>query len=96
MFRANSPLAAGTRPRRILASPASNAEGAPSTPDPERPMTALSIAAGLAVAAVLAAMQLRLAADRDPARCTRAFVDNHRLGLAVFAGCALDFALGGA
>ena len=52
--------------------------------------------AGLAVAAVLAAMQLRLAADRDPAHCFRAFVDNHRLGLAVFAGAALDFALGGA
>lgn len=49
--------------------------------------------AGLAVAAALAAMQLRLAADRDPAHCFRAFVDNHRLGLAVFAGTALDFAL---
>ena len=51
--------------------------------------------AGLGVAAVLAARQLALAADRDPAHCFRAFLDNHRLGLVVFAGCALDFALRG-
>ena len=51
--------------------------------------------AGLAGAAGLAASQLRLAADRDPAHCFRAFIDNHRLGMVVFVGCALDFALGG-
>ena len=50
--------------------------------------------AGLAVAATLAALQLGLASDRDPAHCFRAFVDNHRLGMAVFVGLALDFALG--
>ena len=52
-------------------------------------------AAGLLVALALAARQLRLAADRDPAHCFAAFLDNNRFGLAVFAGLAVDYAVRG-
>ena len=49
--------------------------------------------AGLAVAAVIAGYHYTLIRHRDPARCFRAFVHNHWLGAAVFAGVALDHAL---
>ncbi|HMM76492.1 MAG TPA: 4-hydroxybenzoate octaprenyltransferase [Gammaproteobacteria bacterium] len=47
--------------------------------------------AGLAVAAALAVYQQWLIKDRDPARCFRAFLNNNWLGLAVFAGIAVDY-----
>jgi len=47
--------------------------------------------AGLAVAAVLAAHQQFLIRDREPAACFRAFLNNNLLGLALFAGLALDY-----
>lgn len=50
-------------------------------------------AAGLAVAAVLAIHHLRLIRGRDRDACFRAFLGNHWLGFAVFAGIALDYAL---
>ena len=46
---------------------------------------------GLAVAAVLAAHQQVLIRNRQPAACFRAFLNNNLLGLAVFAGLALDY-----
>jgi 4-hydroxybenzoate polyprenyltransferase len=49
--------------------------------------------AGWAVAAAIAAFHLRLIRDRDRGRCFRAFLGNHWLGFAVFAGVALDFAI---
>ncbi len=50
--------------------------------------------AGLLVAAGLAAYQQYLIRDRAPAACFRAFLNNHYLGMAVFAGLAADYALG--
>ena len=50
-------------------------------------------AAGLLVALALAARQLWIARRREPARCIEAFLDNNRLGLAVFVGLVADFAL---
>jgi 4-hydroxybenzoate polyprenyltransferase len=50
---------------------------------------------GLAVAAVCAAYHLWLIRSREPARCFRAFLHNHWLGFAVFAGIVADFALRG-
>ena len=47
--------------------------------------------AGLAVAAMLAAHQQFLIRNREPAACFRAFLNNNLLGLAVFAGLALDY-----
>ena len=47
--------------------------------------------AGLAVAAALAAHQQVLIRNRHPAECFRAFLNNNLLGLAVFAGLALDY-----
>jgi 4-hydroxybenzoate polyprenyltransferase len=47
--------------------------------------------AGLAVAAALAAHQQVLIRNRQPAECFRAFLNNNLLGLAVFAGLALDY-----
>ncbi len=47
--------------------------------------------AGLAVAAALAAHQQLLIRDREPAACFRAFLNNNLLGLALFAGLALDY-----
>jgi 4-hydroxybenzoate polyprenyltransferase len=46
--------------------------------------------AGVAVAAALAAYHLWLIRGRDRAACFRAFLHNHWLGMAVFAGIALD------
>ena len=46
---------------------------------------------GLAVAAALAAHQQVLIRHRQPAACFRAFLNNNLLGLAVFAGLALDY-----
>ncbi len=52
--------------------------------------------AGLVVAAVLVSLQFRLARYRDRAACFAAFRQNHWVGMAVFAGIALHFALTGA
>jgi 4-hydroxybenzoate polyprenyltransferase len=49
--------------------------------------------AGLAVAAIMAAYHVWLIRDRVRERCFKAFLHNHWLGLAVFAGIALDFAI---
>jgi 4-hydroxybenzoate polyprenyltransferase len=46
---------------------------------------------GLAVAAALAAHQQVLIRNRQPTACFRAFLNNNLLGLAVFAGLALDY-----
>jgi 4-hydroxybenzoate polyprenyltransferase len=48
---------------------------------------------GLAVALALALHHLRLIRGRDRAACFRAFLGNHWLGLAVFVGVALDYAM---
>ncbi len=49
--------------------------------------------AGIAVAAGCAAWHVWLIRHRDREACFRAFLHNHWLGLAVFAGTALDFAI---
>jgi 4-hydroxybenzoate polyprenyltransferase len=46
----------------------------------------------LAVAAAIAIYHLALIRDRDRSQCFRAFLHNHWLGFAIFAGVALDFA----
>jgi 4-hydroxybenzoate polyprenyltransferase len=48
--------------------------------------------AGLAVALAIAAHHLWIIRGRDRAACFRAFLGNHWLGLAVFAGVALNYA----
>jgi 4-hydroxybenzoate polyprenyltransferase len=48
---------------------------------------------GLAVAAAFAIYHLRLIRKRDRDACFRAFLHNHWLGLAVFAGIAVDYAV---
>jgi len=48
---------------------------------------------GLVVAGALALWHFWLIRNRDPARCFRAFLGNHWLGLAVFAGIAIDYAV---
>ncbi|HEY0504341.1 MAG TPA: 4-hydroxybenzoate octaprenyltransferase [Lysobacter sp.] len=48
---------------------------------------------GLAVAAALVAWEFAIARTRERAACFRAFLHNHWVGLAVFAGIALDLAL---
>jgi 4-hydroxybenzoate polyprenyltransferase len=48
---------------------------------------------GLAVALGIAFHHVRIIRRRDPGACFRAFVGNHWLGMAVFAGIALDYAL---
>jgi len=48
--------------------------------------------AGLVVAALIALYHYVLIRTRDPARCFRAFLGNHWLGMAIFAGTAGDFA----
>jgi len=49
--------------------------------------------AGLGVAALFAVHHLWLIRNRDRQSCFRAFLSNHWLGMAVFAGTAADFAL---
>jgi 4-hydroxybenzoate polyprenyltransferase len=49
--------------------------------------------AGLGVALVIAIHHVRIIRDREPAACFRAFLGNHWLGLAVFAGIVLDYGL---
>jgi len=51
--------------------------------------------AGLAVALGLAIYQQLLIRDRDPARCFRAFLNNHWFGLAIFLGIAVDYSIAG-
>jgi 4-hydroxybenzoate polyprenyltransferase len=46
--------------------------------------------AGLAAAAGLNGYQYRLIRERDRERCFKAFVSNGWVGLAIFAGLALD------
>ncbi|MEO8509263.1 MAG: 4-hydroxybenzoate octaprenyltransferase [Betaproteobacteria bacterium] len=48
---------------------------------------------GLAIALALAAYHLVLIRGRERANCFRAFLGNHWLGFAVFAGVVVDFAL---
>jgi len=48
---------------------------------------------GLAVAAGLVTRQYQLIRDRDRGRCFQAFNDNNWMGLAIFAGLALDLLL---
>jgi 4-hydroxybenzoate polyprenyltransferase len=48
---------------------------------------------GLVVAALIALWHFRLIRNRDPQRCFRAFLGNHWLGLAVFAGIVIDYAV---
>ncbi len=50
--------------------------------------------AGLAVAVLLFAWQQWLIRDRDRGPCFKAFLNNNWVGAAVFAGIAVDFALG--
>jgi 4-hydroxybenzoate polyprenyltransferase len=49
--------------------------------------------AGLVAAAGCALYHWRLIRGRDRAQCFRAFLHNHWLGFAVFAGIALDYAV---
>ena len=49
--------------------------------------------AGLVIALVIAVHHLWIIRRREPAACFRAFIGNHWLGLAVFAGIALDYAI---
>ncbi len=49
--------------------------------------------AGLVVAAALVAWEFRITRDRDRDACFRAFLHNNWVGMAIFAGIALDFAL---
>jgi 4-hydroxybenzoate polyprenyltransferase len=51
---------------------------------------------GLVIAAGFAVREQRLAKERDPALCFKAFTDNNRFGAAVFAGLALDYVLAAA
>jgi 4-hydroxybenzoate polyprenyltransferase len=44
----------------------------------------------LALAALLVAWEFRLARDREPAACFRAFLHNHWVGATIFAGIALS------
>jgi 4-hydroxybenzoate polyprenyltransferase len=48
--------------------------------------------AGVAAAAAIAAYHVRLIRGRERMACFRAFLHNHWLGLAIFAGIALDYA----
>ncbi|MFC3550793.1 4-hydroxybenzoate octaprenyltransferase [Lysobacter cavernae] len=52
--------------------------------------------AGLTVAAALVVYEFAIARHRERAACFRAFLHNHWVGLAVFAGIALDLARRGA
>lgn len=46
---------------------------------------------GLGVSALLIALQYRQIRSRDRAKCFQAFLDNNWVGMAVFAGIALDY-----
>ena len=48
--------------------------------------------AALAIALLIALHHLWIIRNRDPAACFRAFLGNHWLGMAVFAGIAVDYA----
>ena len=48
---------------------------------------------GLGVALLLVAYEFVIARNRDRAACFRAFLHNHWVGMAIFAGIALDYAL---
>ena len=48
--------------------------------------------AALAIALLIATHHLWIIRGRDPAACFRAFLGNHWLGMAVFAGVAVDYA----
>ena len=48
---------------------------------------------GLAAAALLVAGQFAIARGRQPEACFRAFLQNHWVGMAIFAGIALDLAV---
>jgi 4-hydroxybenzoate polyprenyltransferase len=50
----------------------------------------------LLVAAGFAVYHVRLIRDRDRMKCFKAFLNNHWLGFAIFAGVALDYAMRGA
>jgi 4-hydroxybenzoate polyprenyltransferase len=50
--------------------------------------------AGLAIAAVLSVYEQWLIRHRDPRRSFEAFLHNHYVGMAVFAGIALDYLFG--
>ena len=50
---------------------------------------------GLAIAAALAVHEFVIARHREREACFRAFLHNNWIGAAVFAGIALDYALGG-
>ena len=47
----------------------------------------------LVVAAGIAVQHVRMIRSRDPAVCFRAFIGNHWLGMAIFVGIALDYAV---
>ena len=49
--------------------------------------------AGLGIAALLVAWEFMIARHRDREGCFRAFLHNHWVGMAVFAGIAVDYAL---
>jgi 4-hydroxybenzoate polyprenyltransferase len=49
--------------------------------------------AGLAIALLIAIHHVRIVRSREPAACFRAFLGNHWLGMAVFLGVALDYAI---
>lgn len=51
--------------------------------------------AGLGLAALLVAYEFIIARQRDRGACFRAFLHNNWVGMAIFAGIALHFALGG-
>jgi 4-hydroxybenzoate polyprenyltransferase len=51
--------------------------------------------AGLALAGVIAASHVRRIAPREPAECFRVFLDNNRVGAAIFAGIVVDSLLNG-
>ncbi|MCS5586941.1 MAG: 4-hydroxybenzoate octaprenyltransferase [Porticoccaceae bacterium] len=48
---------------------------------------------GLVAAAVYFVIQHRWARGRDPEGCFKAFLNNHRVGMVIFAGLALDYAI---
>lgn len=51
---------------------------------------------GLAIAMALLVGQQFMIRTREPAQCFRAFLNNNRVGMAVFAGIALHYAMAGA